>query len=42
MNPEYDLKDYKFPNIKSKPFGKVIYHFIQLFPETDPLLISLL
>ncbi len=23
MNPEYDLKDYKFPNIKSKSLKKV-------------------
>lgn len=42
MNPEYDLKDYKFPNIKSKSFLQVKYHFIQIFPNTDPLLISLL
>ena len=29
MNPNYDLKDYKFPNIKAKPFKKV-YIYINL------------
>lgn len=42
MNPEYDLKDYKFPNIKNKSFTKVQFYFIQLFPKTDCLLINLL
>lgn len=26
MNPEYDLKDYKFPNIKRKSLAKVYFY----------------
>jgi hypothetical protein len=43
MNPEYDLKDYKFPNIKNKLLSKVnSFLLLKLFPNTDPLLINLL
>jgi serine/threonine protein kinase len=31
MNPDYDLKDYKFPNIKSKSFAKVIISLFRYF-----------
>ena len=32
MNPQYDLKDYKFPNIKTKSFSKVIFSLFRFFP----------
>lgn len=40
MNPEYDLKDYKFPNIKSKSLAKV-NHFLWRFFQKQILFSSI-